>query len=166
MTEDGKASPIGRHHQGFEKRYGRLSERDLHIQFPLVEIERFRWRRGEWNDGCYSYHYRRFTSHILSRLQLAEKQSVLIVGCGFGFDEKNIRSLLGEVDLWSIDISLEMLRLALASRSPSRFALALAERLPFPDESFDRVLSREVIEHVISPRAMLKEIGRVLRPGG
>jgi uncharacterized protein YbaR (Trm112 family) len=59
-----------------------------------------------------------------------------------------------------------MLTLAIASRSPSRFALALAERLPFPDHSFDRVLSREVIEHVISPRTMLQEIHRVLRPGG
>jgi len=157
---------IGCHHEDFEKLYGRLSELDLDIRFPLADIGSFHWRRGEWNDGYYSYHYRRFTSHILSRLRLAEKQSILIVGCGFGFDEKNIRSLFEDVDLWSIDISAEMLRLALANRSPSRFALALAEKLPFPDQSFDRVLSREVIEHVISPRAMLKEIGRVLRPGG
>jgi len=157
---------IGRHKQDFEKTYSYLSGLDLNIDFPLIEIERFHWRRGEWNDGYYSYHYRRFTSHILSRLQLAEGQSVLVVGCGFGFDEKNIKSLFPDIDLWSIDISEEMMKLAVASRSPGRFALAVAENLPFPDYAFDRVLAREVIEHVISSRTMLKEIHRVLRPGG
>lgn len=156
----------GRHSQEFDKIYRQLSGLDLNLDFPLVDIERFKWNRGEWNDGYYGYHYRRFTSHILSRLQLAEKQSILIVGCGFGFDEKNLKSLLPDVELWSVDISAEMLRLAVASRSPSRFALALAEKLPFPDHSFHRVLSREVIEHVMSPTAMVKEIHRVLQPGG
>ena len=157
---------IGRHKQDFDKTYSHLSGLDLNIDFPLIEIERFHWRRGEWNDGYYSYHYRRFTSHILSRLQLAEGQSVLVVGCGFGFDEKNIKSLFPDIDLWSIDISEEMLKLAVSSRSPGRFALAVAENLPFPDYAFDRVLAREVIEHVISSRTMLKEIHRVLRPEG
>ena len=116
--------------------------------------------------NIYAYFYRRFSCHILSRLSLEERQTILVVGCGFGFDEKNIKSLFPDVDLWSIDISAEMLKLASASGSPGQFSLALAEKLPFPDRSFHRVLSREVIEHVISPKAMLKEIDRVLRPGG
>jgi ubiquinone/menaquinone biosynthesis C-methylase UbiE len=157
---------MGHHQQDFERIYGGLSELDLDLRFPLAEIGRFHWRRGEWNDAYYSYHYRRFTSHILSRLRLMKGQSILVVGCGFGFDEKNIRSLFSDVDLWSIDISREMLRLATASRSPSRFALAQAEALPFPDKTFHRILSREVIEHVMSPQVMLKEMGRVLQPGG
>lgn len=156
----------GFHKQDFEKIYSKLSDLDLHLDFPLGEIGRFSWKRGKWNDGYYSYHYRRFTSHILSRLQIGEGQSILIVGCGFGFDEKNIKSLLPDADLWSIDISAAMLKLAIASGSPSRFALALAEKLPFPDESFHRVLSREVVEHVMCPKATLGEIHRVLRPGG
>ena len=156
----------GSHKQDFENIYCKLSQLDLNLDFPLAEIGKFSWRRGKWNDGYYSYHYRRFTSHILSRLQLAERQSILVVGCGYGFDEKNIKSLFPDADLWSIDISAEMLKLASASGSPGQFSLALAEKLPFPDRSFHRVLSREVIEHVISPKAVLKEIARVLRPGG
>jgi 2-polyprenyl-3-methyl-5-hydroxy-6-metoxy-1,4-benzoquinol methylase len=43
---------------------------------------------------------------------------------------------------------------------------ASAESLPFPDNSFDIVISMEVLEHVESPTAMLREICRIIRPGG
>jgi ubiquinone/menaquinone biosynthesis C-methylase UbiE len=40
------------------------------------------------------------------------------------------------------------------------------EKLPFPNSSFDFVNMCEVIEHVESPRTVLDEVYRVLRPGG
>jgi len=40
------------------------------------------------------------------------------------------------------------------------------ERLPFPDEQFDVVLATSVLEHVADLGAALREIHRVLRPGG
>ncbi|CAA9249013.1 MAG: SAM-dependent methyltransferase [uncultured Acidimicrobiales bacterium] len=38
--------------------------------------------------------------------------------------------------------------------------------LPFPDGSFDRVIASEVMEHIDDDRGALREIARVLRPGG
>ena len=42
----------------------------------------------------------------------------------------------------------------------------LAEPLPFTDRSFDTVLLSDVLEHIPNPEILLREIVRVLRPGG
>ena len=46
------------------------------------------------------------------------------------------------------------------------FACAASEALPLRDQSFDGVLLNEVLEHVADEQATLREIHRVLRPGG
>ncbi|HKF77347.1 MAG TPA: methyltransferase domain-containing protein [Candidatus Dormibacteraeota bacterium] len=49
-----------------------------------------------------------------------------------------------------------------------RFAAVRADALalPFPDRSFDHVIAAEVLEHIADDRAAMREIARVLRPGG
>jgi SAM-dependent methyltransferase len=46
------------------------------------------------------------------------------------------------------------------------FRVGFAERIPWPDGSFDAILSFDVLEHVRRVSATLKECWRVLRPGG
>lgn len=46
------------------------------------------------------------------------------------------------------------------------FRVCPEDAIPYPDESFDIVLSHDVIEHVANPEVSLAEIHRVLRPGG
>ncbi len=69
-----------------------------------------------------------------------------------------------------VGVDVEADRLAQAQARPYRasasFAGAVAEGLPFPDATFDGVLMNEVLEHVISEQQSLREVFRVLRPGG
>jgi SAM-dependent methyltransferase len=57
---------------------------------------------------------------------------------------------------------------AAASASPERvdFRLATAERLPFADGEIDFVWIFDVLEHVDDPEQVLREVARVLKPGG
>lgn len=66
---------------------------------------------------------------------------------------------------------VDSLRIAVAEQRWSdtpgvRFMVAMAESLPFPDRHFDGVLLNEVLEHVADQRAALRELLRVLVPGG
>ena len=56
-----------------------------------------------------------------------------------------------------------------AGTSPGAMAVTTngdALRLPFPDDTFDRVIASEVLEHVSDDQIALEEIFRVLKPGG
>ena len=72
----------------------------------------------------------------------------------------------------AVDLARSMLDLARAKVADAglaeRVALHLADvkRLPFADAAFDVVLSNTILHHIPEPIAMLREAGRVLRPGG
>jgi ubiquinone/menaquinone biosynthesis C-methylase UbiE len=69
-----------------------------------------------------------------------------------------------------VDLSRRMLRPAAAKLQPYGSQAALlwcpAERLPFADNTFDVVCSLEALEFMTNPQAALREMVRVLRPGG
>ena len=65
-----------------------------------------------------------------------------------------------------IDPSRGMLSKAVAKMPSGLFALARAERLPFADASFDRVISINAVHHYGDPLRALREARGVLAPGG
>lgn len=71
-----------------------------------------------------------------------------------------------------VDLSLAMLRraqarvAALGLRNVEGLAVMDAERLAFPDASFDVVVAQYVVNAVPNPEATLDELARVLKPGG
>ncbi|MCS7221413.1 MAG: class I SAM-dependent methyltransferase [Anaerolineae bacterium] len=91
-----------------------------------------------------------------------EGRRVLDVGCGLGMYMRKMRAFSPHV--YGVEIDLE--RAIEAGHALSLVAAAAAEALPFPDASFDVILSHEMIEHVRDDRRSIAEAVRVLRPGG
>jgi ubiquinone/menaquinone biosynthesis C-methylase UbiE len=93
---------------------------------------------------------------------------VLDVGCGQGIDL--VRYGMAGARPTGIDLTprhVELARLHLAAADlPGRVVQGDAERLPFEDDSFDRVSSNGVLHHTPNIEQALHEILRVLRPGG
>jgi ubiquinone/menaquinone biosynthesis C-methylase UbiE len=101
----------------------------------------------------------------------AAGKDVLEIGVGAGADFENwcrhARHATG-VDLTDAAIALTTERLQLAGVDPSKVTLRRsdAERLPFPDKSFDVVYSWGVLHHTPDTPAAFREAFRVLRRGG
>jgi ubiquinone/menaquinone biosynthesis C-methylase UbiE len=97
---------------------------------------------------------------ILRFLGAEYHESILEVGCGAG----NVLEQVEQGQLYGIDLSrylLEKSKHRLAQCS-ARLTQANAEHLPFADESFDKLICTEVLEHVRHPRKVLSEIARVV----
>lgn len=88
---------------------------------------------------------------------------ILVDGCGIGLYVEALQAFASEVH--GLDIEEDYLREAQA-RGLRLLVVAAAEALPYPDDTFDVVLSHEVIEHVADDRRAVAEMVRVLRPGG
>ncbi len=109
------------------------------------------------------------------KLGLQAGDTVLDLGCGEGrhvisaYIEANVHSFgvdLGFADLQTTrDKSQAFLQPDDTGRS---FGLAQANalRLPFADNTFDKIVCSEVLEHIADYHAVLVEIERVLKPGG
>jgi ubiquinone/menaquinone biosynthesis C-methylase UbiE len=94
---------------------------------------------------------------------------VLDMGCGRG--EVLLACARRGAEVAGIDYAhaaVEISRDTLADVAGADVVQGDVARLPWPDASFDRVLSGDVIEHLdaVDGQAMLREAHRVLRPGG
>ncbi len=117
--------------------------------------------RGEpsyvWRDG-----QRRRLKLILEAAQGIQKGPVLINGCGVGLYLYHLAEVIDPV----IGLDIDFDRLQDAKKLDKRVVNGVGEELPFPDNTFNLILSHEVLEHVQDDQLAIKEIIRTLRKGG
>ena len=87
---------------------------------------------------------------------------VLDLGCGAGDSVDLFRSLDPGVDWVGADVEGSP-EVAARTRSDATFVTFDGERLPFDGESFDFVYCKQVLEHVLRPEPLIREVARVLR---
>lgn len=104
------------------------------------------------------FHARQATE-MLEGVRMSDRHSdkILDVGCGNGF----LSQLYPNFDVTGIDISDGML-----AHNPHKWIKASADSIPFPDNSYDYVVCRSLLHHLEHPEEALKEMFRVLKPGG
>lgn len=83
-------------------------------------------------------------------------------GCGVGL---YLRRLAKEAKQ-AIGLEIELERAQEARQVATQVVCGAGEYLPFPSNSFDLILSHEVLEHVQDDAQAVREIVRTLRPGG
>ena len=87
---------------------------------------------------------------------------VLEDGCGVGMYVAHIQPFGGQV--FGLEYDFERVREA--HQRSALLACAAGEGLPYPAETFDLILSHEVLEHVRDDAQAVREIVRALKPGG
>ncbi|MEX2203050.1 MAG: ubiquinone/menaquinone biosynthesis methyltransferase [Actinomycetota bacterium] len=111
--------------------------------------------------------WRRF---LVSRVNAIPGSWVLDVASGTGLVAREL--VRKNVRVVGLDQSPAMVRRGLAAVRDAgledrvRFVLGQAQALPFPDETFDAVTFTYLFRYVDDPAATLRELARVLRPGG
>jgi len=105
---------------------------------------------------------RRVLDRVIGSLDLPPGAQILDAGCGSG---RNMLELarLGEVT--GIELSPASVAVARA-RDVGEVIEGSVEELPFEDDSFDFAVCLDVIEHLDRDRQTLRELRRVIRPGG
>ena len=96
-------------------------------------------------------------------------QRILDVGCGTGYLLRRLAVRApGARELVGIDAAPTMIEVAEAAADDGRlrFSVGVAERLPFPEGTFDLVVSTTSFDHWADQAAGVAECARVLAPGG
>ncbi len=129
-----------------------------------------RWRSVE----AYQRLVRRFSLDDLPRqvardLECESGMSVLELGCGPGTLASALFEQTADVRFVGLDPDDQMLAHARSHvENPASWVLGVAQRLPFPDATFDRISTTLVLHHLTRTQKAqaLAEAFRTLRPGG
>ena len=114
----------------------------------------------------------RFKGRLIEQAEIQAGQRVLDLGCGTGTLALMVKRSQPDAEVVGLDADPQMLKVATAKAALETIAVkfdqGMAFSLPYPDDSFDRVLSSLMIHHLKTPDKgkTAREIHRILKPGG
>src|SRR5215211_4193413 len=114
----------------------------------------------------------RYKALLIAQAGLQPGHQVLDLGCGTGTLAIMAKQAQPDAEVAGLDADPDMLKVAKFKSAqmnvPVKFDLGFANKLPYPDASFDRVLSSIMIHHLKTPDKIqtAQEVYRVLKPGG
>ena len=126
-------------------------DRDYELQTHQAE-DRHWWYRGRRN----------VLERVIDRLQLPDGARILVAGCGSG---RNMVELMRYGTVTGVELSPTSAALARARAAGEVIEGSVLE-MPFASASFDLAVSLDVIEHLADDLAALRELRRVVAPGG
>jgi SAM-dependent methyltransferase len=110
--------------------------------------------------------FRQWGPRVVSAARIRHGDEVLDVACGTGVLARAAAEVAGPGSVTGIDLNPAMLAVAGQTAPSISWREGSAESLPFPDASFDAVLSQFGLMFFGDRPAALREMWRVLRPGG
>lgn len=115
-------------------------------------------------DAFYRWDAHRFD--VLSLL-VEHTGKLLDIGCGLGSFVRFIKAKFPKLDITGIDFSKFAIEKAKELDDRITYHVGNTYRMDmFKDNTFNYVIASEILEHLSYPEKMLKEIKRVLKPGG
>ena len=118
-------------------------------------------------DEQWAFYVEATTRETLRRLPMTPTAHVLDVGCGTGELLRRLRARYPGAALAGLDPVAEMLAVARDKLSGDEdLRVGYANALPWHTGSFDRVVSCNMFHYITHPVEALREMARVLRPGG
>lgn len=112
--------------------------------------------------------FERFARDLVERARpIGASDRILDLGCGTGIVARVLRERLGgAAKIVGLDKSAPMIEKARSIAPELDFRKGNAMSLPFADDSFDLVLCQEMLQFVPDRKLALREVRRVLSPGG
>ncbi|TMF75187.1 MAG: methyltransferase domain-containing protein [Chloroflexi bacterium] len=107
----------------------------------------------------------RWRAKLISLVRASPQDVVLDVATGTGLVARALREEYG-CQVVGLDQSADMLSAAAARDGHIPLVRARAESLPFADDSFDHVTFTYLLRYVDDPAYVIRELARVIRPGG
>jgi ubiquinone/menaquinone biosynthesis C-methylase UbiE len=138
---------------------------------PRRDVAAFEQRATRYEEGWLGrlHHQIADQTAMLALAASSAPRRVLDIGCGTGYLLRRLaRQYPQATELAGIDPARSMIEVAAGSADDQRlqFSTGIAERLPYPDGSFDLVVSTTSFDHWSDQQAGVSECARVLVPGG